>query len=177
MTQIHALVCFAIILGAIIGTRGPVWANFNCTCQNNRNISGIDDLNVTNYYIGPYGGGTCYVDYDPALSKYNNSKYFNNAGGSGTGYFTPVGPYAGHNDVGNYSYHHFIGNFTGITNFNYYKDYIFDSGTIGLTCSSYCGSTIDECYVCCKNCCGGSDTPTLPFAKDGVYDLAITSGD
>jgi hypothetical protein len=41
---------------------------------------------------------------------------------------------------------------------------------VGGTCSSYCGSDAD-CYNCCLICCGGSDTPTHPFAPNGVYAL------
>jgi hypothetical protein len=177
MAQVHALICFAIILAGIIGTSGhPTSANFNCTCRNNDNRTGIGDIGVTNYYISDYGGGTCYVDYDPALSTYDNSRFFNNSGGTGTGYFTHGGSYDGNNGHGDYTYHHFTNKFTGVTNFNYYLPYIFYDGTIGATCSSYCGSTRDDCYVCCKFCCGGGNTPTHPFSPDGRYDLVLTSG-
>lgn len=144
---------------------------FNCTCRNNDNRPGIDDVGVTNYYITGYGGGTCYVGYDPALSTYNNSRFFNTSGGTGTGYFTRGGPHPGNNGQGYYTFHHFTRKFTGITNFNYYLSYVFDDGPLAITCSQYCRGIWDECYVCCKFCCGGRNIPRHPFASDGLYRL------
>lgn len=177
MAQTYGFFCLTIILSGIIGASGAPLSD--CTCRNNNEYPGIGDLGVTNYYLSGFGGGTCYVDYDPTGSRYNNSQFFDNAGGTGTGYFIPdpTGNRLGNNGAGPYTYHHITSVFTGVTNFNYFYNYIFTSGTVGNTCSSYCGSTSNDCYACCKICCGGDDTPKHPFAADGSYPIPEKPGD